>query len=141
MKKLFTPPFALILLLISITIAHCAKKVEEVQKDLVIQAMTSGRWVVQAFSENGTDLSTEFGPYEFQFFENGTVQGINGAAVTNGTWVGDANALTIFSNFPSASDPILRLNDTWKITKNSMSLVEAKPVNTGRTAFLKLVKK
>jgi len=141
MKKLYSPQFVLILLMISISIAHCAKKKEEIQKDLVIQVMTSGRWVVQSFSENNKDLSAEFSTYEFQFFENGTVQGINGSVVTSGSWVGDANALTIYSNFPVGSTTILRLNDTWKITNNTLSLVEARPVNNSRTAYLKLVKK
>jgi hypothetical protein len=141
MRKLFTPPFALILIIISISIAHCAKTVEDIKKDFVIEVMTSGRWVVEVFSENSVDLSAEFGPYEFQFYENGTVQGIRGAAVTNGTWVGDAGALTIYSNFPSGNDTIIRLNDTWKITRNTLNLVEARPVNTGRNAYLKLVKR
>lgn len=141
MRKLFTPPFALILIIISISIAHCAKTVDEIKKDFVIEVMTSGRWVVETFSENSVDRSADFSPYEFQFYENGTVQGINGTAITNGNWVGDAGALTIYSNFPSGNDTIIRLNDTWKITRNTLNLVEARPVNTGRNAFLKLVKK
>jgi hypothetical protein len=141
MRKLFTPPFALILIIISISIAHCAKTVDELKRDFVIDVMTSGRWVVESFSENNQDLSASFGPYEFQFYENGTVQGIRGAAITSGNWVGDAGALTIYSNFPSGDDTIVRLNDTWKITRNTLNLVEARPVNTGRNAFLKLVKK
>lgn len=141
MKKLYSPPFFLILVLISITIAHCAKKKEEIQKDLVIQVMTTGKWKVEVFSENNIDVSTEFASYEFQFFEDGTVKGINGSVITTGTWVGNASALTIYSNFPVGSDTILRLNDTWKITNNTLSLVEAKPQNTSRTAYLKLVKK
>jgi len=141
MKKLYSSQFVLILLMISISIAHCAKKKEEIQTDLVIKVMTSGRWIVENFSENNSDLSSEFANYEFQFFENGTVQGLNGSVTTSGTWVGDANSLTIYSNFPVGSTTILRLNDTWKITNNTLSLVEAKPLNSGRTAYLKLVKK
>ena len=140
MKKLFTPPFALVLVIISISIAHCAKKVDELKKDFVIDVMTSGRWKIEVFSENSNDLTAEFGPYEFQFYENGTVQGINGPNVISGTWVGDANALTIYSNFPTGNDTIIRLNDTWKITNNTLSKVEARPVNTGRNAYLKMVK-
>jgi hypothetical protein len=127
--------------MISISIAHCTKQKEEIQKDLVIQVMTSGRWVVQSFSENNTDVTAEFSTYEFQFLENGTVQGINGSVITTGNWVGNANALTIYSNFPTGSTTILRLNDTWKITNNTLSMVEAKSANTSRTAYLKLVKK
>jgi hypothetical protein len=141
MKNLYSAKFILLLLLISISIAHCAKKVEEIQKDLVIQVMTSGRWLVQNFSENTVDVSNEFTNYEFQFFENGTVQAINGAVISTGTWVGNASALTIYTNFPVGSIPIIRLNDTWKITNNTLSLVEAIPSNAGRTAYLKLVKK
>lgn len=141
MKKLFTPPFALVLVIISISIAHCAKKIDEIQKDFVMDVMTSGKWKVEVFSEDNNDLSATFVPYEFQFYENGTVQGINGSNVINGTWVGDANALTIYSNFPSGNDTIIRLNDTWKITNNTLTKVEARPVNTGRNAYLKLVKK
>jgi hypothetical protein len=141
MKNLYSAKFVLLLLIISISIAHCAKKKEEIKKDLVIQLMTSGRWLVQNFSENSTDVSNEFINYEFQFFENGTVQAINGSVTTTGTWVGDANALTIYSNFVIGSNTILRLNETWKITNNTLSLVEAIPANPGRTAYLKLVKK
>jgi hypothetical protein len=141
MKSLYSAKFVLLLLIISISIAHCAKKKEEIQKDLVIQVMTSGRWLVQNFSENTTDVTNEFTNYEFQFFENGTVQAINGTVITSGTWVGNANSLTIYANFPVGSNTILRLNETWKITNNTLSLVEAIPANTGRTAYLKLVKK
>jgi hypothetical protein len=95
MKSLYSAKFVLLLLIISISIAHCAKKKEEIQKDLVIQVMTSGRWLVQNFSENTTDVTNEFTNYEFQFFENGTVQAINGTVITSGTWVGNANPLTI----------------------------------------------
>ena len=141
MINLYSAKFVLILLIISISIAHCAKKKEEIKEDLVIQIMTSGRWLVQNFSENSTDVSGEFINYEFQFFENGTVQAINGSVTTTGTWVGDANALTIYSNFQLGSNTILRLNETWKITNNTLSLVEAIPANPARTAYLKLVKK
>jgi hypothetical protein len=116
-------------------------KKEELQKDFVIQVMTSGRWLVQDFTENTVDVSGEFGGYEFQFFENGTVQGIKGSIITTGTWVGNASAQTIFTSFPSGNDTLLRLNDTWKITNSSLSLVEAMPSGTSRIAYLKLVKK
>jgi hypothetical protein len=141
MRNLYSAKFVLILLIISISIAHCAKKKEEIQKDLVIGVITNGRWLVQYFSENTTDVSNEFTNYEFQFFENGTVQAINGSVITTGNWVGDANALTIYANFPLGSNTILRLNETWKITNNTLKLVEAIPANPGRTAYLKLVKK
>jgi len=139
MKKLFSPPTMLVVLIIAISVAHCSKK--EVQKNIIIEAMTNGRWVVQQFTESTLDVSPEFKTYEFQFYENGTVQGISGAIITNGTWTANPDARTISSIFPSGNDTLKRLNDTWKIFNNSFTRVEANPSNTTRTAYLKLVKK
>ena len=141
MKKINTPLFALLLVMISISIAHCSKTVEDLQRNFVIDVMTKGKWTVQVFTENSTDYSSEFIPYEFQFFENGNVQGIRGGYVANGNWAGNAAARTIFSIFPAANDTITKLNDTWKITNSTPTLVEARPVNGGRNAYLKMVKK
>ena len=139
MKKLFSPPTMLVVLIIAISVAHCSKK--EAQKNIIIEAMTNGRWVVQQFTESALDVSTEFNTYEFQFYENGTVQSFKGSVVTNGTWTADPEARTISSVFPAGNDTLIRLNDTWKIFNSTFTLVEANPTNTTRTAYLKLVKK
>jgi hypothetical protein len=141
MKKFLSPNSFLFLLMISISVAHCTKAKEDLKKNFVIQVMTSGRWVIQEFRESTTDKTAEFAPYEFQFFENGTVTGYHNGLTSNGTWVGNADAQTIYSNFPSGNDTVTLLNDTWKVTNNSLSMVEAIPTNTLRTAYLKLVKK
>ena len=140
MNKLFTPQHFLIMLVISITIAHCAKKTEEIKTNLIMDAMSDGKWKVQVFSEDNKDVTSEFTAYEFQFFKDGTVKGFSGSETASGTWVGDINASTISSYFPNSNDTLKRLNDTWKIIKNSLTYVEARPTNTNRTAFLKLVK-
>ncbi len=129
----------LVVLIIAISVAHCSKK--DAQKNLIIQAMTNGRWVVQQFTESAVDVSPEFNTYEFQFYENGTVQAISGSVITNGTWTANPDARTISSVFPVSNDTLKRLNDTWKVFNNSFTLVEANPTNTMRTAYLKLVKK
>lgn len=139
MKKLFSPPTMLVVLIIAISVAHCSKK--EVQKNIIIQAVTNGRWVVQQFTENTLDVSTEFKTYEFQFYENGTVQAINGSVITNGSWTANPDDRTISSVFPTGNDTLKRLNDTWRIFNNSFTLVEANPTNSARSAYLKLVKK
>jgi hypothetical protein len=141
MKKINSPFFVLMLVMISITIAHCSKTIEDLQRNFVIDVMTNGKWTVQVFTENSMDYSTDFSPFEFQFFENGNVQGTRSGQVSNGSWAGDAGARTIFAVFPAANDTILKLNDTWKITNSTTTLVEAVPVNAGRNAYLKLVKK
>lgn len=139
MKKLLSPPFVLVLLVMAITLAHCSK--EEVQQNLVTKAMTDGQWVVQQFTENSMDVSSEFSPYVFQFFENGQVKAINGTTTITGSWTGDANARTITSSFTAANSTLQRLNDTWRIFNNTFTMVEANPTTTSRIAYLKLVKK
>jgi hypothetical protein len=139
MKKLLSPTFVLMLIVIAISVAHCSK--EEIQQNLITKAMTEGQWVVQQFTENSQDLSSEFTPFTFQFYENGQVQAINGTTITNGTWVGDANARTITSTFPATNNTLQRLNDTWQIFNNTFTMVEANPTTQSRIAYLKLVKK
>ena len=141
MKKVHSQTIFLFLLLFAISIAHCKKAQEQLAKNYVIEVMTKGRWIVQTFTEDTVDESSYFTPYEFQFTADGKVYGIEGANQTQGTWVGDANAMTIASDFPTATDTLTKLNDTWKITNSTPTLVEAKPVNPARVAYLKLVKK
>jgi hypothetical protein len=139
MKKLLSPGFIFTLMVIAISVAHCSK--EDVQQNLILQAMTNGQWQVQSFQENTVDVSSEFVPYLFQFYENGQVQAISGTTTVAGVWTADPNARTITSSFPTGNNTLKRLNDTWKIFNNTFSLVEANPSNTGRNAYLKLVKK
>ncbi len=119
----------------------CKKVKEDLARRFILSAMTDGRWLVDKFTEDTADITASFSGYEFQFKEDGKVYAITGAGQEEGTWVGDVNALTIFSNFPGATAPLSSLNDTWKITNNTTKLVEAKPVNSTRKAYLKLVKK
>jgi hypothetical protein len=87
------------------------------------------------------DVSPEFVPYLFQFYENGQVKAENGSTIVTGSWTADPSARTITSTFPTGNNTLQRLNDTWKIFNNTFTLVEANPTNTGRNAYLKLVKK
>ena len=131
-----------VLLLSAMVSAGCNKEVkEDTQLKLLTDVMTSGRWLVESFTENGVDLSAEFAGIEFQFFENGSVQGIQGGVVTTGSWSPIVDSYSIQSHFTQGSTTLKRLNDTWKITNSTLSLVEAKPLASTRTAFLKLVKR
>ncbi|PWT98042.1 MAG: hypothetical protein C5B52_12770 [Bacteroidetes bacterium] len=141
MKKGYSQFIYLFVLLFGISIAHCKKAKEQIEKNYVISVMTSGHWVVQQFTEATIDETTEFTPYEFQFTADGKVYGIEGVNQTPGTWVGDASALTIQTDFPAANDTLTKLNDTWKIIDSSPTMVKAKPTNSSRDAYLMLVKK
>jgi len=119
----------------------CNKIIEEKKKDIVVEAMTDGRWVVKEYKAAGLFVTAEFDGYEFQFFEDGKVQAILNTTITNGTWAGDINALTITSNFAGAQQPVSRMNGVWKITDNSWTQVKAYNVIGADTNFLELLKK
>lgn len=102
----------------------CSK--EEIKRNAVMNAMTSGQWKVVNFDSAGTNLTSEFAGYQFQFKEAGTVDAIkNGAVDKTGSWSADANARTITSQFNNGGNPLALLNGTWKITNNSWNFVEA----------------
>jgi hypothetical protein len=128
-----------ILLPAGLLLNGCSK--EDVQKDIILKAMTSGRWIVSTFTETGSDFSADFTPWEFQFFENETVQAINGTTTVTGSWTANVDARTISASFPLGDATVARLNDTWLIYNNTFTLVEANPLNTSRNAYLKLNKK
>jgi hypothetical protein len=132
---------ACLLLILLYGLSGCSKSIEDQQRDLIVGIMTDGRWMVQVFQEQNTDLSQEFTGYEFQFIANGTVQAIKGSSVTEGTWSASASSYSITSGFPTGDATLKRLNDTWRITNNTLRFVEARPMDNLRTAYLKLVKK
>jgi hypothetical protein len=108
----------------------CKKAEEKVAEDLVIQAMTNGQWVITKFTQSGTDITTSFSGYKFQYYSNRTVDAIkNSLKEFTGSWNGDANAMTTWADFPGAGNPISLLNGTWQITRNSWTYVEATQTN------------
>ena len=135
--------YGIMLMVLLVTgVTGCKKAAVENARRVLLDLMTNGRWIVQTFTESGTDLSGEYATWEFQFYENGTVDGLNGTQKVSGTWAVDEIRLTIQSNFPAGSPAaLLRLSETWNITKTTLTYVEARPSNTNRTAYLKLVRK
>jgi len=121
MKKLL-PLLAIIILTSSLS---CKKLIEKKQRDAVVDAMTDGVWLVEQYFENQDNLTSDFQNYEFQFYENGTVQGILGTEVANGTWLADVDKYTITSEFPAAANPLARLNFTWLIKDSYWDFVKA----------------
>ncbi|NDC78510.1 MAG: hypothetical protein EBZ67_11650 [Chitinophagia bacterium] len=135
-----TAPTTILLLTAAIlTLGGCRKVVEDLQTKALIDIITSGRWVIDQFTEASTEYAQDYGGYEFKFNESGTVDAYKGSSVTTGTFVVDAINARITSRFPVGSAPVLlRLNETWTVTKASISLVEAKPTDAGRNAFLRI---
>ena len=135
MKKLYT------LFLLIIVLGSCKKAVEKIGEDLVIKAMTDGQWKITKFTQNGTDITSSFSTYKFQYYSNKTVDAIlNGTTERTGNWDGNASAMTTYANFPGATSPISLINGTWNITKNSWTYVEATQTNGAETKTLRLDK-
>ena len=115
-------PF-LIFILINLS---CKKAKESIYEDLVIKAMTNGQWVVTSFTLNGTNITSDFSGYKFQYYSNKTVDAIkNGTVEKTGTWDGNASTMTTSANFPSAVNPLLMINGNWSIVNNSWTFVVA----------------
>src|SRR5689334_8898752 len=119
----------------------CAKTIERLQENKVIQAVTDGQWRVTKFTKAGTDLTADFAPYRFQFRTNNTVEAINnGTLERTGTWVADAAAQTITSSFPNAGHPVSLLDGSWKITNSDWTFAEARQTVNGEVLTLRIDK-
>lgn len=128
-------------LLLVLAMSGCKKVQEDMAMNFLLKAMTEGRWIVDTYTRDAVNETAAFAGYEFQFIADGKVLGIKDGTEKQGTWVGDVNARTIYSNFPGATDPLNKLNDTFIITNNTTKLVEARPLNEAVNVYLKLVKK
>lgn len=124
-----------------IVTASCKKTVENKQKDLLIEAMTNGVWLVDLYSENNIDITSYFAGYEFQFVENGVVMATKNSVMTHGTWTGDFNTQMITSDFPGATDPLAKLNGSWKIVDSYVDYVKSERLTTSGKNILYLKKK
>ena len=134
MKKLY------VFILITI-FTGCIKTAQQVQENIVIQAVTTGQWKVTTFINDGTDVTSSFAPYTFQFKTNFTVDAYNNGSVENtGTWNADAGSKTITSNFSNPSTTLLLLNGTWSITNSTMTSVDATLTLNGKTKTMRLDK-
>src|SRR6476620_11006850 len=93
----------LILLFVFVPLAFsCNKIIEKKKESIAIDAITNGRWFVKEYKAASLYVTAEFDGYEFQFYSDGRVDGFLNTTVTNGSWTGDVNQMTITSNFGSA---------------------------------------
>jgi len=120
-------------LFIILAAPSCKKTIEKKQEDAVKQAMVNGIWIIEKYIEGTNDISIKFLNYDFKFYEDGTVTGTIASTTTNGTWSANTTTYSITSIFPSASNPLLKMNGEWKITDSYWDYVEAEmPNGTGK---------
>jgi len=131
-----------LLIIISLAcLTGCKKVIEKKAETAIMNAMTDGQWVITTFISNGTNITTDFSAYRFQYFTNYTVNAIKSGNVENtGNWEGDVNTMSIFANFPNATNPLLLLNGTWHVTDNSWTYVKATMTIGNETRTLRLDK-
>ena len=133
--KLFT------LLLLTTLIPGCKKAIENKQEDLVLLAMTDGRWKITSFTRNSIDITSDFTNYRFKYYSNRTVDAINNGTVEQtGQWDGNATTYTTWANFTGAVHPLVLINGTWNIVNNSWTYVTASQTNGGETKTMRLDK-
>ena len=127
----------IIALSLVLVLGGCKKAIDKLKEDAVISAMTDGQWVITNFVNNGAVITNDFSTYKFQFYSNHTVDAINNGTVEkNGTWDGDASAMTITANFPNSGSTLTLINGTWHIDNNSWTFVVASQnSNTGPRAL------
>jgi len=131
-----------LLIIISLAcLSGCKKVIEKKAETAIMNAMTDGQWIITTFISNGTNITTDFSAYQFQYFSNYTVNAIkSGTVETTGNWEGDVNTMSIFANFPNATNPLLLLNGTWHVTDNSWTYVKATMTIGNETRTLRLDK-
>ncbi|NOT49751.1 MAG: hypothetical protein HOP10_00565 [Chitinophagaceae bacterium] len=131
----------LLLTLLLLVFSGCKKAIEQTQEDLVIKAMTDGHWKVTNFRLNGTDITADFTGYKFKYYSNKTVDAIkNGSVEMTGQWDGNSSNNTTWANFTSAAYPLILINGTWHIDRNSWVYVEASQTVGSDTRIMRLDK-
>ena len=124
-----------------VSLASCKKTLEEKARDIVLDAMTSGTWHITKFTVDGTNITSDFTGYSFQYHKNETVDAIkNGGIQSTGSWSGDAANMRISANFTNVSEPLLLINGSWSITNNSWTFVEASQTVGSQVKTLRLDK-
>jgi hypothetical protein len=121
--------------------ASCKKAIEKKAQDMVMEAITSGEWIVEQYFEGSNNLSNQFQDYYFRFNSDGTLTGTVNSNVTNGTWTPNISDYTINSEFPTAVDPLKKLNGVWKLKDSDWDYVKAEMTTSDGTKLLILRKK
>jgi len=130
-----------IVLLTVVLFAGCKKAITNAQENIILNAMTDGQWTITSFTTNGTDITSDFSGYKFQYYRNYNVDAIkNGAVEKTGTWSPDAANMNISANFSNVTNPLLLINGVWHITDNSWTYVKATMTVGSETRTLRLDK-
>jgi len=132
---------SLIPILSLVMVCSCKKLIEDKKRDLLTTIVTDGTWYVDEFMEGSATITEQFDGFGFHFTEDGFVVAAKGSDSLTGSWVGNIQNYTINANFQGASDPLKKLNGTWKVIDSSVTTVEAEMGITPDKKILHLKKK
>jgi hypothetical protein len=119
----------------------CKRAIEKKKEDLIMKAITDGVWIVEQYFEGANNITSEFLNYDFRFYENWSVTGTKGTVTDTGTWSGNTSNYSITSQFPTANDPVKKLNGVWKIKDSYWDYVKAEMTTGSGINVLYLRKK
>jgi hypothetical protein len=131
-------PFVLLLL---VTASSCQKLIDKKKEQIALDIITNGTWYVEQYFEDSTNITSDFLNYEFNFKEDRTLTGNRGTEVYTGSWQENISTISIISQFPTAPDPLKKLNGTWKIKDSTKDFVRAEMTTTNGKNLLRLRKK
>jgi hypothetical protein len=108
---------ALIVFFVATT--SCKKTIDAIKEQVVVDAITDGIWTVTRFTEAGTNKTTDYTGWEFQYFNNGTsVAKKTGQPDVPGTWSGNAADWTFTATFTVTPPvPLDKLAGVWTVTR------------------------
>jgi len=130
-----------ILMLTVLLFSGCKEAIEEKKENMILDAMTDGRWVVTNYTKGSINATPSFSDYAFQFHRDRTVDALKSSAFEKkGLWQENANNLTIQATFTNVNEPLILLNGTWQITKTSWTSVDAFQIINGEQHVLRLEK-
>jgi hypothetical protein len=120
----------------------CKKYIQQQEQKEALAILTDGQWYVSGYQQNDSDITASFSGYLFKFDANNTVTATDGTSSAPGQWSDNIAALSITTDFPGASAPLVNLNETWKITDSYTDSVAAMSTDSIRhtTNILQLKK-
>jgi len=108
--------FLLFILSASIS-GGCKKTVDNIKEDLMVKLITENTWKIVNYKEGSSNMTATFTDYEFKFNKDGSLNAIKNALTEGtGTWLGSESTQSITSSFPSAGEPLSKLNGIWLIS-------------------------
>lgn len=131
-----------IVALVVIANSSCSKEeLQEVREDLAVSIMTNGDWIITKFSERDYDITSLFTGWQCHFNTDKTCKATKGSEEVLGTWNASASSKTITGLFPANSEPLSKINGTWRIVRTTASYGEFTQVKNGITYKMELTKK